>query len=242
MKTQLLDVVIPLKENNTNEELRYVLRSIAKNLPHRKIFLAGFKPDWVCGVEYIEVEIPQGLKYSKSMANTKAACLDPRVSEDFMLFNDDFFVMKPTEEINPVHRGPVKQFHTLYAQLNHRYRNYRDGIGRIRRILETFGKDDKAILSYELHVPMIFNKQKRLECYEIQDRFPAGDLALHTNTLYGNLYEIGGEYVEDVKYNGIDDEPDMDAVFISSGDESFAHGLIGDYVRAAFPDPCKYES
>lgn len=241
MKTQNLDVVIPLKENNTNEELRYVLRSIAKNLPHRKVFLAGFTPDWVTNVESISVEIPQGLKYSKSAANTKAACLDPRVSDDFILFNDDFFVMKPVQEITPVHRGPVKKFHALYATLNHRYRNYRDGIGRVRKILEALGFDDHTVLSYELHVPMIFNKAKRLEVYDIQDRFPAGDLALHTNTIYGNMFKIGGEYAQDVKYNGIDSEPDIEATFISSGDDSFAHGLIGDYVRAKFTEKCKYE-
>ena len=76
MKTQNLDVVIPLKESEDNEELRYVLRSIAANLPHRKVFLAGFKPSWVKNVELISVEVPEGLKYSKSLANTKAACLD----------------------------------------------------------------------------------------------------------------------------------------------------------------------
>lgn len=241
MKTKNLDIVIPLKESRTNEELRFVLRSVAQNLPHRKIFLAGFTPDWVQNVESINVEIPEGLKYSKSAANTKAACLDPRVSDDFILFNDDFFVMKPVEEITPVHRGPVKKFHALYATLNHRYRNYRDGIGRVRKILEVLGFNDKEVLSYELHVPMIFNKAKRLEVYDIQDRYPAGDLALHTNTIYGNIFGIGGEYTKDVKYYEIDSEPDIQAAFISSGDESFAHGLIGDYVRAAFPDPCKYE-
>ena len=241
MKTQNLDIVIPLKEENDNEELRYVLRSIAQNLPHRKVFLAGFTPDWVQNVESIQVAIPDGLKYGKSMANTKAACLDSRVSDDFILFNDDFFVMKPVEMIEPVHRGLVKKFHTLYAQLDTRYHNYRDGIKRVRDILEALGFDDKKVVSYELHTPMIFNKAKRLEVYALHDRFPAGDLALHTNTIYGNLFGVGGEYTEDVKYHGVDDEPDMEASFISSGDESFARGLIGQYVRSKFTEKCKYE-
>lgn len=242
MKTKNLDVVIPLKESNDNEELRYVLRSIAANLPHRKIFLAGFTPDWVKGVESINVEIPQGLKYSKSLANTKAACADPRVSDDFILFNDDFFVMQPVESIEPVHRGSLRKFHALFASKNHRYRNYRDGIGRMRDILEYhFGIAPEAQLCYELHVPMIFNKAKRLECYEIQDRFPAGDLALHTNTLYGNINHVGGNFAPDVKYFDSESEPDPDLVFISSDDESFKHGLVGEFVREAFPKPCKYE-
>lgn len=241
MKTQNLDVVIPLKESEDNEELRYVLRSIAANLPHRKVFLAGFKPSWVRNVELISVEVPEGLKYSKSLANTKAACLDPRVSDDFILFNDDFFVMKPVQGIEPVHRGFLRHFHAHYAVKNHRYRNYRDGIGRMRNILEILGVPDEAQLSYELHLPMIFNKEKRLEAYAIQDKYPAGDLALHTNTLYGNLYSVGGELVNDVKYFRPDDKPDTEAVFVSSDDKSFEAGCIGDYVRAAFPEACRYE-
>lgn len=241
MKTKNLDIVIPLKESNENEELRYVLRSIAQNLPHRKIFLAGFTPDWVQNVESINVKIPEGLKYSKSLANTKAACLDPRVSDNFILFNDDFFVMKPVEGIDPVHRGSLEKFHTLYATKNHRYRNYRDGIGRMRRILEMYGFDDEVTNSYELHLPMIFNKAQRLECYDIQDRFPAGDYALHTNTLYGNLFQVGGIQSRDAKYFNAEDVPDTELTFISSDDKSFAGGLVGEYVRGAFPKPCKYE-
>lgn len=242
MKTKNLDVVIPLKESNDNEELRYVLRSIAANLPHRKIFLAGFKPDWVKNVELISVDVPEGLKYSKSLANTKAACSDPRVSDDFILFNDDFFVMKPTDEINPVHRGFLRHFHAHYAVKNHRYRNYRDGIGRMRDILQILGIEDRNQLSYELHLPMVFNKAKRLEAYAIQDRWPAGDLALHTNTLYGNYFKVGGDLANDVKYFHAEDQPDTEAVFISSDDKSFARGRVGEYVRAAFPKRCKYEA
>lgn len=241
MKTKNLDIVIPLKERNYNEELRYVLRSIAKNMPHRKIFLAGYRPDWVKNTEFIEVQAPAGLKYAKSSANTKAACLDPRVSDDFILFNDDFFVMNPTDEIKPVHRGTARKFHSTYSKLNHRYRNYRDGISRVRQILEIMGFDDRKLLSYELHVPMVFNKKKRLEVYDIQDRWPAGDLALHTNTLYGNLFGIGGELANDVKYNRYEQEPDREAVFISTGDKSFQYGLVGDYIRESFKEKCKYE-
>ena len=241
MKTKKLDIVVPLKERNYNEELRYMLRSIAKNLPHRKVFLAGYKPDWVKNVELIESTVPDGLKYSKSLANTKAACLDERVSDDFILFNDDFFVCKPITEINPVHRGSLKHFHSIYAKLNHRYRNYRDGIGRVRGILEIMGIDDKEAVSYELHMPMIFNKQKRLEAYDIQDKWPAGDLALHTNTLYGNLNRIGGVKTKDVKINALNVEPDHDAVFVSSGDKTFKRGLVGRYIREMFPNKCKYE-
>lgn len=241
MKTKNLDIVIPLKARSYNEELRYVLRSVAKNLPHHKVFLAGYKPDWVRNVEFIPVAAPDGLKYAKSSANTLAACLDPRVTDDFILFNDDFFVLHKVNEINPVHRGSLKDFHAVYVKLNHRYRNYRDGIGRMRQILEIMGVGDDESKSYELHMPMIFNKAKRLACYEYQERWPAGDFALHTNTLYGNLFWKGGELVEDVKYNDLDAEPNRDSVFISSGDKSFKHGLVGKYVREAFPDKCKYE-
>ena len=241
MKTANLDVVIPLKEDNDNEELRYVLRSIAKNLPHRKIFLAGFTPDWVQNVESINVEIPAGLKYSKSLANTRAACNDPRVSDDFILFNDDFFVMKPVTEILPVHRGSLRDFHTMFTMMNHRWRNYRDGIGRIRKILDQYGFDDRLTKTYELHVPMIFNKTHRENIYRIQDEFPAGDYALHTNTLYGNLLSVGGEEIEDVKYFKPEAVPDETLTFISSDDDSFRDGLVGKYIRSEFTEKCKYE-
>lgn len=240
METKNLDIVIPLKEDDANEELRFVLRSIEANMPHRKIFFAGFMPSWAQNVELISVEQPAGVKYDKSAANTRAACLDPRVSDDFILFNDDFFVMKQVERIDPVHRGSLWEFLKIYRNLNSEYRAYYNGIIRAIEILKAHGLKSE-LRSYELHIPMIFNKAKRLEVYEIQDQWPRNYAALHTNTIYGNMFVKAQVQRKDVKINSLTQAPDPNLDFLSSGDTAWTAGRIGSFIKESFPQPSKFE-
>ena len=45
MAKQLLDVVYVLKSNIDPEELRYSLRSVEKNFPHRYVWFVGSQPE-----------------------------------------------------------------------------------------------------------------------------------------------------------------------------------------------------
>lgn len=228
------DIVYVVRPGDDNEELRYSLRSVAANMPHRNIVIAGYKPDWVKDVRYIPVE-QTGTKYQNAMANWVAAINDDYLSEDFILFNDDFYVMQPVEYLKTFHRGRVQDVIRIY---DHRGGPYVTNMKRTAKLLNQLGVTEQ--FSYALHIPMFMNKTKY--------KFLLGGIeaagypleGVQMRTLYGNFWRVGGEYHDDVKVNKVDEIPDAGSVFLSSLDESFK-GLVGELVRERFNKPCKYE-
>lgn len=235
-----MDIVIPLKRAMINEELRYTLRSICKNVPHNQVWLAGYKPTWLHGpIGFVAVPVPLGDKYIKAATNILTACRDERITPDFLLFNDDFFVMQPITDFQNQHRGPLID-HLRQLEESGDLSSYYKGMKLTYDILRHEGFDDP--LNYGLHIPMIINKKKWLEMWEWQLKHNPDKKPVHLRTLYGNLFNIGGEQVADVKIADYAKDPDGSEHFLSSNDNSFAIGGIGHYVRSKFPDICKYES
>jgi hypothetical protein len=237
MKTDDLDVVYIVREGDDNEELRYSLRSIAANLPHRRVVIAGHKPDWVRGVLHIPTDqASQRTKYAKAMLNWKAAVNDDYLSENFVLFNDDFYVMQPLEELPIYHRGPINNIIDHYNKLGG---PYVANMKRTRKLLKDLGADN--LLSYALHIPMVVNKTRY--------KFLLGGLeaagydldGVQLRSLYGNFWRLGGEYREDVKYGKATDVPNPDSDFLSTLDESFNDGITGKLIRQTFTEKCRYE-
>lgn len=228
-----MDVVYPLKRGVQHAELRYSLRSL-KNLPHDRVFLVGGLPDWATGVEHIQVD-RRPTKYKDAAANIAAACNDPRVSDPFILMNDDFFVMKPIDQVPVLNRGRVRDVEQTY-RTNGIASKYLAGMIQTREELEFLGYEDP--LSFELHVPMVVHKQMRLKAIEMGARFPVW----HARTAYGALARLEGETIEDVKIHDRDVHPDHNQTFLSTSDTTFVQGPVGTYIRAKFPYGCQYES
>lgn len=225
------DIVIPVRPGDDNEELRYALRSFEKNLRHRQIVIVGYKPSWLRNVLYIPV--PQtGTKYRNSTRNLEAACEHPAVSEDFLLCNDDFFVLKRTDRMPVFHWGPVKDAERYYA--SRASGAYLQGLRATKKRLAELGYNDP--LSYELHLPMPMNKQKFLEVLDLGRKIPA----LHKRTLYGNVAGLGGEEVTDPKITTTGNRFPRKARFLSTMDSSW-HGPVGQYIKGLFPESSRYE-
>lgn len=232
-----MDILYPLKYEENNFELRYSLRSLV-NLPHDKIFMCGFKPSWVTS-DVIEIHVEQNpfeSKYLRSIKNLIAAMDDDRISENFILMNDDFFILKPIDpELLPaLHRGPLNDM-INYFYRKHTSSAYTHGLIAVFNKLEEIGVSDP--LSYELHVPMVINKtnfKKALAiCLEIE--------GFGKRTIYGNMFLKGGEEFADVKYTDprkaiLDDMP-----FVSTDEGSFLNHQIGGYIRGRFIERSKYE-
>lgn len=230
------DVVYIVREGDDNEELRYSLRSVAANLPHRNVVIAGYIPTWVKDVHAIPTnQATEVTKYGKAMINWRAAVNNDYVSQDFMLFNDDFYIMQPIEYLKHFNRGPLRNVMHEYESKGGPYLN---GMKRTSKLLYDLGINDQH--SYALHIPMWLNKTKY--------KFLIGGLeaagyqldGIQMRTLYGNFWKVGGEYHRDVKINSPDETPDPEAVFLSSLDESFS-GKVGDLIRERFNTKCKYE-
>lgn len=191
-----MDIVYPYKR--CADEIYYSLRSL-KNIPHDKVFIVGDKPT---GINFKTVNyIPfaqNKTKYKNTTEILKMMCQNKDLSEDFILMNDDFFILKeiknPAEELN-LYRDYALKVYEYYVK---KYGNN----GYSKGIIETIKlMQDKLFianpLSYELHTPFILNKFKFLDMFNIEG---VDNIAcLHKRTLYGNLYLTNSKPIKDVK-------------------------------------------
>lgn len=240
-----MDIVYLVKNNpnNNSEELRYSLRSL-RNLPHRKVFIVGERPDWIQDTEFISVT-QDGEKHSNVARSFSSAVRSSTLSNNFVLMNDDFFIMKQMEEVPSLFLGPMSQVIEGY------YARYPEGSSYIRKMERLYealiSKGVSNPLSYELHAPMVFNKQKAVQMCD------SGEQLYQMRTYYGNAYEVGGLEAEDVKvfldpthnsaeYNQNPVQYMEKQLMLSATGGSFSRGLVGDFVRQSFPDRSIYEA
>jgi hypothetical protein len=223
--TSLLYVVRP----GDNEELRYSLRSVATNLPHDGVFIAGSAPPWLTPDVGVIPTLDRGAKYSNILDALEVAC--DHVPDEVVYFNDDQFVMAPVPAIPVYHRGRLADRKTKTGI-------YGGGFAEteaLLRQLEVVGE----LLNYELHLPMPIRATRMAEALA-RARAVFRGKCLHPRTLYGNLWHLGGEQLDDVKVHGSAGDY-TGARLLSTNDTSFASQPVGEFIRSAFPDPCRYE-
>lgn len=221
----LRDCIYPVKEHKTNEELRYSLRSL-KNYKHRNVFLGGHIPDWSTMV----VQCPrkkQGYSNHQNAFNNLRTILDnPGLSENIVVFNDDFFILKPIDEI-PIFKGREVGFSTWKAASKHTL-----------EVMKKMGCWSGA--SYEQHLPFVCQKSKLINVLDtIKQEKPEDYGRVFWRTVYGNHYRIGGTFTQDVKVRrNVSIYPDQ--VFISSEDTTFEQHLKP-LLEPIFPNKSNYE-
>lgn len=231
------DIVYLVKDAPANEELRYSLRSVCENFPFRKIWFYGGRPSYLKPDEWVHVVQNQRTKWMRTTNMIRKACENPDVTEDFWLFNDDFFVMDKMAWHNcwPYESDLYKHIVEIENRHGQKATAYTKELRWLVRELEQHGLDTK---NYALHMPILINKEKALQTL---DAFPNCPMF---RSLYGNMHKLadqGGIEIRDVKIAGLDRKPDEEAVYISTTDDSFASGKAGEYIRRRFPEPCKYE-
>lgn len=229
----MYDVVYILKQGVEPEELTYSLRSVCKNFPFRRIWIFGGKPSGIEPDRFVPVE-QRGIEAWTKVTNTIAqVCRTPEVTKDFWLFNDDFFIMKPVEDLPPVFNGSLSsRAGEIVARHDGVQSLYVMRLLRAKDMLEDAGYTS---LNYAVHMPMLINKKKALETIKA---FPKGSMF---RSLYGNMHEVGGINRPDVKIFYVTEEPDPEIDMLSTTETSFNEGLVGEFIRSKFPEPCRYE-
>ncbi len=218
-----------------NEELRYSLRSVAQNLEHDRVWVFGAAPDWLTGAQLVPVQQFPGegaTKWENGMRLFRAIADHPDVSAEFVLMNDDIFVMQPQELVTN-HWGPLDEVLARHVEMRSSY--YALGMSNTLSVLLEAGF--ARPLSYELHTPMPMTKAG---LGQVQDLI-AGErrIPLHPRSLYGNLFSVGGDQVDDVKVYDRSSSPRT--ALLSTTDKSFRAGAVGMRIRSAFPEPSVYE-
>jgi hypothetical protein len=213
-----VNVVYYVRPGRHNEPLRYSLRSLV-NLPHDAVWVVGHRPEWVTGVEHIDMR-PVGNAQSNAIALLRAAC--EALPGRFVVMNDDFYVMAPTT-IPSWHDGPLVQ----------RVANARGAYGNHLRA--ALGRLAPGALAWTLHIPLIVESERLADILATLD----GKVPPEWRTMYGNLTGATGEEHADVKVRRRSD-PVPAGPFLSSSPSSF--GALLPLLRERFPGPSEYES
>jgi hypothetical protein len=228
-----MDIVYICRKGN-NEELRYSLRSVVKNLPEGRVWVVGYKPGWYTG-DFISVPDVSS-KFNNIHNLITHIAFDDRISDDFIMMNDDFFVVRPLDTVPVYHGGPLKDKINSYYDLNPTS-SYNRLLSKTYNNLVNDGIQEP--LDYDIHIPLPFNRTKLRETI-VKKSLP--------RSTYGNHAGIGGEYIPDVKtysngsrlarrsHNFLDSE----LPYISCEDGSF-QTIYKHVLKDMFPEPTMYE-
>ena len=230
-----MDFVYICKDGD-NEELRYSIRSVMASFPNAKVWLVGGRPSWYTG-DFIFIQ-QRSAKYINAVNNLKAICASEDISEEFVLMNDDFYIIKPIDSVETFHGGLLLDKINLYKKISQKS-------GYIFKLEKTFDKlrdlGLKSPLDYELHLPMIMEKKK------LKITLKHGSDFLW-RSMYGNLFNVGGVQIEDVK---VYTEGPLTAKsyqiknkehrYLSSTDTSFIM-LYDNILKDLFKTKCIYEN
>ena len=230
------DVVYILRNDITGktDELLYSLRSVAENFPVRFVWFVGGCPEGFYPDKMIKHEQTGGTKWERAKSSLIEACRCKEISDEFYLFNDDFFVLKePTGDfINFVNGTIGKRVADIVINNRGGTSAYTRGLDDLARRLRRMQKDT---LSFAVHMPLLVDKKKML------DLLTGRNAHFSFRSLYGNYYEIPYIYHKDVKIYTMNEEPGEDWDYLSTTEQSFAFGKVGEWIRKRFPNPCKYE-
>lgn len=215
--------------NGKNEELRYSIRSLEKHLPDVNVWVVGGKPDWYTG-NFVPVDISSSDKFVNVKNQYRVITNTPEISENFVLMNDDFFVMQPTDSIKMFHGGTMKEKYE-----SHRRKagpgKYTEQLHDTYNNLMNLGFVEP--LNYELHVPMPMTKKGLASVID----YPG-----MVRSAFGNVYNVGGEYMDDVKVVSRGwSITSVDGLFLSTLDTTFQQ-VSANVLKDLFPDPSSCES
>ncbi|MBP5723962.1 MAG: hypothetical protein J6X18_10385 [Bacteroidales bacterium] len=227
------DVVYFVKNAPINEELRYSLRSVDANFPHRKVWIYGGKPSDIEPDVFVSVRQVGLTKWEKVRNMLRLVCENKSITEDFWLFNDDFFVNQKPTDFQPIYDGSI---YKRIVQIESRnYDKPSPYTAQLRQMVKELERrcPDSPMNNYAVHFPMLVNREKMMT---ILNRFQSPMFRV----LYGNYWDIGGVDMKDMKILRNSGVPD-DALYLSSDDSSFMTREIGRYIRKKFNQKSRFE-
>ncbi len=220
-----------------NLELRLSLRSVEKHLQPERVIVCGHDPGFLSkNVEYIpnfpakkENDAAHGIK-----ENLLALCEHPNTPREFILMNDDVFILQPIKEFPYYHKGELRDAMERLGS----------GIfyGHLLATVTVLEKHNLPTKHFDGHWPIMYDRLNLKHCIKLNNwDVPLGPTI---RSLYCNALRIKGEYADDVKANA----PLKDwAAFcagksvISVSDASFDRNCRS-HVLSLFPDKSKYEA
>lgn len=174
-----------------DNELRYSLRSVEKHLKgYRNIYLIGEKPKWISDqvIHFPCPEDPEVCRERRIMEKVAFACQVEEISETFLFFNDDFFLV---EDIKT--DVPYFQNGTLKEAMGRR--KLEDSYWHSIRNTHKAADGD----NFDIHYPILYNKKDFLAAMSRHNWNKKHGYTV--KSLYCNTLGITGPYLKDLKIN-----------------------------------------
>lgn len=227
------DIIYILKPDIRTEELKYSLRSVERNFPHRKVWFVGGQPKGFTPDGRMEHKQTGENKWSMIRSSMYRAIENPELTDDFFLFNDDFFVMKPFKGkfVNYVDKTlawRIEDLRKVHPWLN----PYGRTVYKANEELKGLGI--KEPMNFEVHLPMLMNK-------ELVARSLNRCSSPQMRSIYGNINQVEWIQHDDVKVYDLESVP-TDNDFLSTNDETFSKGKVGEFIKGVFSYPSRWET
>lgn len=173
------------KTSDKGNELRHSLRSL-KYLTdfNGEVFVVGDKEDWFQNIIHITSKNSSRSPYEDVEIKILAAINDERIPDDFILMQDDIYFTKK-QSYRDLYDGELPEEATGI---------HKRGLARSRELLRSLGRTTR---NYDIHVPILINKEKRMEVHKLVKNSYRG-IPYQWRSIYGNMFLEGSQY-EDKK-------------------------------------------
>ena len=225
------DVVYILKTELDTDELKYSLRSVEQNFPINRVWFVGGQPKGFRNVVRLQHEQIGNCKWELIRSSMWKAVNAEDLTEEFFLFNDDFFIMKPVDTdsfINFVDGTLSRRIDELHTE--HGMNPYCRTLFKLEQELRTM---HEPTMNFDVHLPMLLNKEQvkatLYKCSSPQMR-----------SAIGNLNRLPFVIHPDVKVYDLESVP-TDETYLSTNDDTFNKGKVGKYIRETFATKSRFE-
>lgn len=230
-----MNLVYFIKDSAFNPELKYSLRSAETNLKDITVWFVGGKPMGLHPDRHLILRQEGKTKWANVAHTIYEFIMHEDCPEEFMLMNDDFFIMEPVDIIKTAFWGSLEGLGALITDKNHKFPT-----GYVRRLdeaTEALLAHNLTTYNFELHRPMPIKRDWMKLVYE---KF--GENTPCKRSLYGNLFlsALNPVYAFDTKI-ARNSDPIPVGPYLSTEDSTFENGPVGKLIKETFPNKSRFE-
>jgi hypothetical protein len=235
---KVMDIVYILGSGSVwqNNEIRYSLRSVEKNISDLgNVFIVGEKPDWIQNVFHIPYPDSFREKWKNGFYKIRRACLEEKISDTFLLMNDDFFIREKIEAEN------YPYYYNGLLSYSERFHSKR--VKTTRAITaERLKYNNRGLLNFSIHRPFRYNK----EMFYFLPDIPLSLKGFSVRSFYANYYNIPAVPSKDPLISPLSSGKDFEKIVSGSTDFSIFSStarspVFHNWIQSLFPDPSSFE-
>jgi hypothetical protein len=205
----------------------------------RDVYIIGYRPSYVKNIIHIPAEDPfKRNKEANIEHKTKIACETGEISDNFLFMNDDHFFVRAIEagDIPPYNKGD------LLSDVRRREASrYEQSLKRTHDELTERGH---TTYNYDIHTPIVFNKQAWLDVFKTYDWSTDG-VGLVMKSTYGNTLGLGDFPLKDLKFRKAQTErwirSRLDGRLVFSISDRSLNADMKKVLKSLHPTRSKYE-